>query len=66
MNCQTHLETNATFKLPLNADNSAIDDDSIEVEVQTRYTILMRPNAAGLLSADCAASADAPFKLEAY
>ncbi|WP_259674593.1 hypothetical protein [Pseudomonas fluorescens] len=42
MNCQTHLETKATFKLPLNADNSAIDDDSIEVEVQTRDTVLTR------------------------
>jgi hypothetical protein len=26
MICQTHLETKAAFKLPLNADNSAIDE----------------------------------------
>jgi len=66
MNCQTHLETKSTFKLPLNADNSAIDDDSIEVEIQTRDTVLKRPNAAGLLSTGNAATADAPFKLETY
>jgi tyrosinase len=66
MNCQTHLEAKATFKLPLNADNSAIDDDSIEVEIQTRDTVLKRPNAAGLLSTGNAATADAPFKLETY
>jgi tyrosinase len=66
MNCQTHLEAKATFKLPLNADNSTIDDDSIEVEIQTRDTVLKRPNTAGLLSTGNAATADAPFKLETY
>ncbi|NWA04832.1 tyrosinase family protein [Pseudomonas gingeri] len=65
MNCQTHLEATAIFKLPLNADASAIDENSIEVEVTTRETVLKRPKAAGLLSAGNAI-ADAPFKLEIY
>ncbi len=66
MNCLTHLEAKATFKLPFNTDNSAIDENSIEVEVQTRDTVLKRPKAAGLLGTGDAAIADAPFKVEIY
>lgn len=66
MNCQTHLEATATFKLPLNADNSAIDEGTIEVEVQTRDTVLKRPEGANLLNSSNAVAADVPFKLETY
>ena len=66
MNCQTHLEATATFKLPLNADNSAIDEGTIEVEVQTRDTVLKRPEGAKLLNSSNAVAADVPFKLETY
>ncbi|MFZ4967164.1 tyrosinase family protein [Pseudomonas gingeri] len=65
MNCQTHLEATATFKLPLNADNSAIEDSSIEVQVQTRDKVLKRPKTADLLSTGNAV-ADTPFQLEIY
>ncbi|NIE75695.1 tyrosinase family protein [Pantoea sp. Ap-967] len=71
MNCQTHLEATATFKLPLNANNTAIDESGIEVEVQTRDTVLKRPSGAGLLASGNAAAATAaptevPFKLETF
>ncbi len=67
MNCQTHLEATATFKLPLNADDSTIDESSIEVEVQTRDTVLKQPAAALLSSGNSnAAATQVPFKLETF
>lgn len=36
MNCLRHLETTASFRLPVNADNTLLAADGVDVEVRTR------------------------------
>jgi tyrosinase len=40
MNCMNHLEATATFRLPLNADQTLLPAEAVEVEVRTRDGLL--------------------------
>ena len=69
MNCQGHLEATATFRLPLNSDNTLSAASGVEVEVHTRDGLLggqpHGPAPAAALAAGTKAKA-APFKVEVY
>ena len=68
MNCQSHLEATAQFRMPTLEDETIVPTEAVQVEVRTRDGLLggvsVSPIAAAQDATLLAAASEAPFRVE--